>query len=60
MAQGFTQPSQRKLGIKMDYSKKICGGLSCLMVRISITYTEDLPDLRNITSEHLRNVCQLV
>ena len=48
MAQGFTQPSQQKLGIKMDYSKKICAGLSCLMARISITYTEDLPDLRNI------------
>ena len=38
---GSSQPSQHKSGIEVGSSRKDCGGLSCVMVWISSTSTED-------------------
>ena len=68
VAQGFTQPSQQKLGIKMgSFQKGMCmaflsnGENLHHIYRRPTNFEKYLPrDMVNITSEHLRNVCQLV
>lgn len=68
MAQGFTQPSQQKLRIKMgSFQKDMWGAFLSNgenlyhIYRRPTRFEEYLPgEMVSITSEHLRNVYQLV